>query len=144
MHDAFRCVIDSEACGFGRHSCPIEIGCAREGGQVWCMLMRPAPGARRPAADGRHWHRAAGVVHRIPRSALLQHGRALREVAQWLNDDWAAAPPIATAGPTTSPGCAGRAGCAVEGIASATVWHCAQSNFSPKSWAAFGRTASSR
>ena len=80
MHDAARCVIDIEASGFGRHSYPIEIGYAREDGQVWCTLVRPA-------AEWLHWDPAAEAVHGIPRSALLQHGRALHEVAQRLNDD---------------------------------------------------------
>ena len=82
MQDAQRCVIDIEASGFGRHSYPIEIGYVREDGQAWCSLVRPA-------ADWLHWDRQAERVHGIARPTLLQHGRAVAEVARRLNDDLA-------------------------------------------------------
>ena len=74
------CVIDIEASGFGRSSYPIEIGYIREDGQAWCTLVRPA-------ADWTHWDAQAEAVHRIPRDALLQHGRSAHDVARRLNDD---------------------------------------------------------
>jgi hypothetical protein len=82
MQDPQRCVIDIEASGFGRHSYPIEIGYVREDGQAWCSLVRPA-------ADWLHWDRQAERVHGIARPTLLQHGRAVAEVARRLNDDLA-------------------------------------------------------
>ena len=82
MQDAQRCVIDIEASGFGRRSYPIEIGYVRDDGQAWCSLVRPA-------ADWQHWDKQAERVHGIARPALLQHGRAVAEVARRLNDDLA-------------------------------------------------------
>ena len=82
MQDPQRCVIDIEASGFGRHSYPIEIGYVREDGQAWCSLVRPA-------ADWLHWDRQAERVHGIARPTLLQHGRAVAEVARRLNADLA-------------------------------------------------------
>lgn len=80
MQDLPRCVIDIEASGFGRHSYPIEIGYVRDDGQAWCSLIRPAD-------DWLHWDPQAEQVHGIDRTVLLQHGRAVVEVARKLNDD---------------------------------------------------------
>ena len=74
------CVIDIEASGFGGGSYPIEIGYVREDGQAWCTLVQPA-------AEWTHWDERAEALHRIPRAALLQHGRSVREVARRLNED---------------------------------------------------------
>ena len=75
-------MIDIEASGFGRHSYPIEIGYVRDDGQAWCSLIHPAD-------HWQHWDEQAERVHAIPRSMLLQHGRAVAEVARRLNDDLA-------------------------------------------------------
>ncbi len=75
-------MIDIEASGFGRHSYPIEIGYVREDGQAWCSLVQPAP-------DWQHWDDQAERVHGIARPMLLQHGRAVAEVARRLNADLA-------------------------------------------------------
>ncbi len=82
MQDAQRCVIDIEASGFGRHSCSFEFGYVREDGQAWCSLVRPADGWL-------HWDVQAERVHGIARPVLLQHGRAVAEVARRLNADLA-------------------------------------------------------
>jgi hypothetical protein len=82
MQERQRCVIDIEASGFGRHSYPIEIGYVREDGQAWCSLVQPAP-------DWQHWDDQAERVHGIARPMLLQHGRAVAEVARRLNADLA-------------------------------------------------------
>ncbi len=79
MQDTQRCVMDIEASGFGRRSYPIEIGYVRDDGQSWCSLVRPATGWQ-------HWDKQAERVHGIARPTLLQHGRAVAEVAQHLND----------------------------------------------------------
>lgn len=74
-----RCVIDIAASGFGRHSHPIEIGDVRDDGQAWCSLVRPA-------SHWQHWDKQAERVHGIARPMLLQHGRAVTEVARRLKD----------------------------------------------------------
>ncbi len=79
MQDARHCVMDIEASGFGRRSYPIEIGYVRDDGQSWCSLVRPAN-------DWRHWDKQAERVHGIARPTLLQHGRAVADVARRLND----------------------------------------------------------
>ncbi len=73
-------MIDIEASGFGRHSYPIEVGYVREDGQAWCSLIQPAD-------DWLHWDAGAEQVHGISRSAIVQHGRPVAEVARQLNDD---------------------------------------------------------
>lgn len=82
MQDTQRCVIDIEASGFGRHSYPIEIGYVRSDSESWCSLVRPAD-------DWQHWDDQAERVHGIARPCLLQHGRAVADVARRLNDDLA-------------------------------------------------------
>lgn len=68
-----------EASGFGKASYPIEVGYALPNGQTFCTLIQPAP-------DWVHWDSSAEALHRIPRSAVLQHGRDIRSVAQHLNE----------------------------------------------------------
>jgi hypothetical protein len=77
---ALPCVLDIEASGFGRASCPIEVGWVLPDGRARCTLVRPA-------AHWTHWDLAAERVHGIARAALLAHGRAVSEVAHRLNDE---------------------------------------------------------
>jgi hypothetical protein len=72
-------VLDMEASGFGRASYPIEVGYALPDGQTFCTLIQPIP-------EWTHWDTSAEAVHGIPRSAVLQRGRSVVEVAQHLND----------------------------------------------------------
>ncbi|KNZ31003.1 MAG: hypothetical protein AD742_19650 [Methylibium sp. NZG] len=72
-------VLDMEASGFGRASYPIEVGYALPDGQTFCTLIQPAPGWT-------HWDESAEAVHRIPRAAVLQRGRDVKDVAQHLNE----------------------------------------------------------
>ena len=72
--------LDMEASGFGRDSYPIEVGYVMPDGRTRCTLIRPAPGWE-------HWDPKAEQLHHIPRSAALQHGRDVAEVARWLNDE---------------------------------------------------------
>lgn len=77
---ALPCVLDIEASGFGRASYPIEVGWVLPDGRARCTLVRPA-------AHWTHWDHAAERVHGIARATLLAHGRAVTEVATWLNDE---------------------------------------------------------
>jgi hypothetical protein len=72
-------ILDMEASGFGKASYPIEVGYALPDGQTYCTLIRPAP-------EWVHWDSTAEALHRIPRSAVLQHGRTIHDVAQHLNE----------------------------------------------------------
>ncbi len=72
-------VLDMEASGFGRASYPIEVGYALPDGQTFCTLIQPAP-------EWTHWDAGAEALHCIPRSAVLQRGRDVKEVAQHLNE----------------------------------------------------------
>jgi hypothetical protein len=76
------CVLDIEASGFGRHSYPIEVGYVMADGRARCTLIRPLP-------EWTHWDPDAERVHHITRSALLEHGRSVKEVTVMLNDDLA-------------------------------------------------------
>lgn len=73
-------ILDMEASGFGRHSYPIEVGYVLPDGRSRCTLIKPAP-------HWVHWDPAAERLHHIPRTAVLQHGREVGEVARWLNDE---------------------------------------------------------
>lgn len=72
-------IIDVEASGFGRGSYPIEVGVALSDSRTHCRIIRPEP-------DWQHWDCSAEKLHGIARQVLIQHGCAVREVAQWLND----------------------------------------------------------
>ena len=72
-------ILDMEASGFGKASYPIEVGYALPDGQTYCTLIRPAP-------EWTHWDAAAERLHHIPRAAVLQHGRDVKDVAQHLNE----------------------------------------------------------
>jgi hypothetical protein len=72
-------ILDMEASGFGKASYPIEVGYALPDGQTYCTLIQPAP-------EWIHWDSAAETLHGIPRSAVLQHGRSVHDVAQHLNE----------------------------------------------------------
>ena len=72
-------ILDMEASGFGKYSYPIEVGYALPDGQTYCTLIQPAP-------EWTHWDASAEALHRIPRSAVLQHGRDVKDVAQHLNE----------------------------------------------------------
>lgn len=72
-------ILDIEASGFGRGSYPIEIGFIDTDGEGFCTLIRPAP-------RWTHWDEAAERVHNIPLRLLFDRGRALNEVAVFLND----------------------------------------------------------
>lgn len=74
------CVLDIEASGFGRASYPIEVGWVLPDGRARCTLVRPA-------AHWTHWDTQAEQVHGIARATLLAHGRAVTEVADWLNGE---------------------------------------------------------
>jgi hypothetical protein len=74
--------LDIEASGFGARSYPIEIGYVRSDGRACCTLVKPAP-------HWTHWDAEAERVHGIARPTLLQHGRAIVEVADLLNADLA-------------------------------------------------------
>jgi hypothetical protein len=75
-------ILDIEASGFGARSYPIEIGYVLGDGRARCTLVCPAP-------HWTHWDPAAERVHGIVRPTLLQHGRAIAEVADLLNADLA-------------------------------------------------------
>ena len=77
-HDA-PTILDMEASGFGKASYPIEVGYALPDGQTYCTLIRPTP-------EWTHWDASAEALHHIPRSAVLQLGRDVKDVAQHLND----------------------------------------------------------
>ena len=72
-------ILDMEASGFGRASYPIEVGYALPDGRTFCTLIQPA-------SEWTHWDAGAEALHHIPRSAVLQHGRHVRDVAQHLNE----------------------------------------------------------
>jgi len=72
-------ILDMEASGFGKSSYPIEVGYALPDGQTFCTLIRPAAGWT-------HWDTGAEALHGIPRSAVLEHGRCVTEVAHHLNE----------------------------------------------------------
>jgi hypothetical protein len=72
-------ILDMEASGFGRASYPIEVGYALPDGQTFCTLIQPTP-------EWTHWDASAEALHRIPRSAVLQRGRNVKDVAQHLNE----------------------------------------------------------
>lgn len=72
-------VLDMEASGFGRASYPIEVGYALPDGQTFCTLIQPTP-------EWTHWDTSAEALHGIPRAAVLQRGRDVKDVAQHLND----------------------------------------------------------
>jgi hypothetical protein len=75
-------ILDIEASGFGARSYPIEVGYVLGDGCARCTLVRPAP-------HWTHWDADAERVHGIVRPTLLQHGRAITEVADQLNADLA-------------------------------------------------------
>jgi len=77
--DAAPAILDIEASGFGRASYPIEVGYVLPDGSSFCSLIRPA-------GHWTHWDAAAEAVHHIRRETLLEHGRPVRAVAQWLNE----------------------------------------------------------
>ena len=77
---ALPCVLDIEASGFGRASYPIEVGWVLPDGRARCTLVLPA-------AHWTHWDADAERVHGIERATLLAHGRAVHEVAAWLNEE---------------------------------------------------------
>ena len=72
-------ILDMEASGFGRASYPIEVGYALPDGQTYCTLIQPT-------AEWTHWDTNAEALHGIPRSAVLQRGRDVKDVAQHLNE----------------------------------------------------------
>lgn len=72
-------ILDMEASGFGKASYPIEVGYALPDGQTYCTLIQPAP-------EWVHWDSGAEALHGIPRSAVLQHGRSAKDVAEHLNE----------------------------------------------------------
>jgi hypothetical protein len=72
-------ILDMEASGFGKASYPIEVGYVLPDGQSFCTLIQPAP-------EWLHWDAEAEALHHITRSAVLEHGRHIKEVAQHLND----------------------------------------------------------
>jgi hypothetical protein len=71
-------VIDVEASGFGKGSYPIEVGFVLPDGRSDCMLIQPD-------AHWTHWDPAAEHLHRITRTLLASHGRAIRDVVERLN-----------------------------------------------------------
>ena len=71
-------VLDIEASGSGRESCPVEVGFVLPDGRSYCSLVRPAP-------SWAHSDAAAERLHRIPRATLVAHGRDAVEVATQLN-----------------------------------------------------------
>lgn len=73
-------IIDVEASGFGRGSYPIEVGFARPDGSIFSCLIRPEP-------EWEHWDDSAELVHGIPRTALIEEGEPVREVAEKLNQE---------------------------------------------------------
>ena len=68
-----------EASGFGKSSYPIEVGYVLPNGQTFCTLIQPAP-------QWTHWDAGAEALHGIPRTAALQHGRRIEDVARHLNE----------------------------------------------------------
>ncbi len=76
--DSTPAVIDVEASGFGAGSYPIEIGFVTADGQTHCSLIKPV-------ARWTHWDPVAEQVHQVSRETLMRHGRAVDEVAYWLN-----------------------------------------------------------
>jgi hypothetical protein len=77
--DPLPAILDMEASGLGRDSYPIEVGYVLPDGRSRCTLIRPAP-------HWLHWDPQAEQLHHIPRSATVQHGRPVIEVARWLNE----------------------------------------------------------
>lgn len=72
-------ILDMEASGFGRNSYPIEVGYVLPDGQTYCTLIQPAPGWT-------HWDASAEALHHIPRSAVVERGRQIKDVVQHLNE----------------------------------------------------------
>ncbi len=72
-------IIDIEASGLGRGSYPIEIGFVTASGDVGCTLIKPV-------SNWNHWDASAASLHGISQSILLEHGKAVDDVALWLNE----------------------------------------------------------
>jgi len=80
-HEHFKpCVIDIEASGFGRGSYPIEVGFVTQNQALGCCLIKPID-------SWLHWDVEAERLHGIKRLLLIEKGKSLVWVAQWLNEN---------------------------------------------------------
>ena len=72
-------ILDIEASGFGKESYPIEIGFVLSDQTAYCHIIRPV-------AHWTFWDESAESLHGVSREILLQSGKSVEDIAQWLND----------------------------------------------------------
>ncbi|MCK5398372.1 MAG: hypothetical protein KAJ33_08995, partial [Thermoplasmata archaeon] len=72
-------ILDIEASGFGKESYPIEIGFVLSDQTAHCHIIRPV-------AHWTFWDESAESLHGVSREILLQSGKPVEDIAQWLDD----------------------------------------------------------
>ncbi len=71
--------LDIEASGLATDSYPIEVGVVLADGSSWCSLIKPLK-------EWQYWSMEAEAIHQITQKDLADHGKAIKEIANTLNE----------------------------------------------------------